>query len=1184
MFLKCIEMTGFKSFPEKTVMHMNGSITGVVGPNGSGKSNVSDAVRWVLGEQSPKTLRGSVMQDVIFAGTQKRKPRSFCEVSLIFDNSDNRISSTYSEIQVTRKLYNSGESEYYLNNIKCRLKDILSMFRDTGIGKEGYSIIGQGRIDEILSERSLDRRRIFEEASGIMKYRVRKEEAERKLEKTRFNLVRIEDILQEQKLRLDPLKIQADEAMSYLKLSDRLRHLEVNLFLHSYDSGNDRIEKLKLTKKALLEEKDQKEKQLRDFGKLLLSDQENAKGLEEKRAELSNSLSLSLAEIEHVEGEINLCDERIANTEKDSERLEHELKEEGEKVAALTEDGNKNNLRISMIGREIEGLRETIKSIDDDLLALTSEFDDRVRIIETVQNDKLSAIEKISDIKSVTSGLKEKESYMLQKLDETDERLTAAEKQKAEFEVLLTRLKEELDLSEKRSSEIKDSYNEKIYTKNSESAEIAEIRKQIETAKREHTACVSSVRMLHDMQNSFEGYLGSVRKLLLAAKNDPIIRTHMIGTFASLISVPQKYETAVESCLGAALQDVVVNDEYDAKYLISYLRKNDLGRVTFLPLKALKPKSLSEVERKLLESDGVCGVASELISCSKDIKKALESLLGRTVFVEDNDTAIRIMRENHYTFRAVTLEGDVFNPGGAITGGSMRNERTYLVSRDRRVEEIKKKEADLSEKIESLETVLNLKQKELDDIMEQIESARRDLHTNELKISADREKFDTLTISSDDIEKSISALNTQKVNLSNDLEAVRNKIAKYDSIRSDIQQASDTKNEDYKRMEEDYNKKSAAIEEKKKIMHDAEIKEAELYKENNAVLNDNIRLKKEKQELEGSIAIKNKTLELNSESKGNLLKLKGELELLYQQKKLISEEIRSKQDNIIESRADLERALSERDENISALRQELSDISEKVLRCDFNTEKTETGIVDIQNKLWDSYHLTYANALPFKEKIIISETQAESEEVKQKIRDMGSVNPNAIEDYNELKERMQSLAAQKDDLINAEGDLHKIIASLLDEMKKTFKTSFEQINRYFNQTFQELFDGGSARLILEDEQDIMECGIEIVAEPPGKRLQKISLLSGGEKALTAISLLFALLKINPSPVCILDEIDAALDDANVYKFSEYLQKYARKMQFIVITHKKPTMAICDSLYGFAMEEKGVSKLLSVRLD
>ena len=551
---------------------------------------------------------------------------------------------------------------------------------------------------------------------------------------------------------------------------------------------------------------------------------------------------------------------------------------------------------------------------------------------------------------------------------------------------------------------------------------------------------VSSVKMLGDMRESFEGYQDSVRRLMLASKGNSELGGHIIGTFAELISVPQKYETAVEACLGAALQNIVVEDEYDAKTLISYLRKNDMGRVTFLPLKALKPRTLTAQEKGSLGNAGIFGAASELVSCDEKSAKAVEFLLGRTVIVEDNDTAISLMRENQYSFRTVTLEGDVFNPGGAITGGSMRREKAGIVSRDRREEELKKQSAELTEKVNNIESSILTLKKQHDALMNEIEGIRRELHDNDVSVSADKEKLEAVTASAVIVAGSISEIKSQTDTFIKELDSVKKEIEDCETLQDDIQQSSEERSEGYKRLEEEYNNNAALLEQKKQRMHDAEIKTAELLKEKTALVTDTLRLVNEKQENSRSRALKKKTLELNSESMENLKKLREELKEADKQKTSVSDEVRKKQEGLARKRNELSRKISESEEKLIKMRQELSDASEKIIRAEFNIEKAETGLQDAQNRLWDNYRLTYANALPMGEDINISEATAETEDIRQKIRDMGPVNPNAIEDYSELKGRMETLTTQKDDLIRAEEDLHVLIASLLDEMRKTFKT------------------------------------------------------------------------------------------------------------------------------------------------
>ena len=558
-------------------------------------------------------------------------------------------------------------------------------------------------------------------------------------------------------------------------------------------------------------------------------------------------------------------------------------------------------------------------------------------------------------------------------------------------------------------------------------------------------------------------------------------------------------------------------------------------------------------------------------------------LLGRTVIVEDSDTAIRVMRKCGYSFRAVTLEGDVFNPGGPITGGSLRREAGGLVSRERREEELKARAQKLEAQIKSLEAANKQKETEREKLSAEIEEARKALHDNEIALAAGREKQQSLSAAAADAASALALLQTDKESAQRGIEEARVDLEKVAVQQSAVQQSDEAEREEFALREDEYNKNAALIEEKKQQLHDAEIRIAELFRENTAVMNDNMRLGQELQEIEKSFSSKRKTLELNAESKENLLQLRAQLEELLAQKTANLDGLKIQQGDMFKNRETLQKGISEREEQLAELRRQLDETTEKRIRTEVAAEKADAGLVAAQNRLWETYQLTYANALPERVPINVGEAQAEAEQLREKLRDMGSINPNAIEEYQQLNERITSLTTQKDDLAKAEQDLHQLIASLLVEMRRTFRLSFEQINKHFSATFKELFGGGRAELVLE-EGDIMECDIDIIAEPPGKRMQRLSLLSGGEKALTAISLLFALLKINPSPVCILDEIDTALDEANTDKFAEYLSHYSQKMQFIVISHRKPTMAVCDTLYGFAMEEKGVSKLLSVKLN
>ncbi len=1183
MFLKRIEMSGFKSFPEKTEIELEGLITGVVGPNGSGKSNVSDAVRWVLGEQSARALRGSVMQDVIFAGTQSRKPRSYCEVTLTFDNNDGRVGTEFTEVQVTRKLYRSGEGEYYINGSKCRLKDILTLFRDTGVGREGYSIIGQGRIDDILSEKSIDRRRVFEEASGIMKFRVRKEEAERKLERTRFNLVRVEDILVEQSQRVGPLKSQAEDAAAYLEVAKRLKHLDINLFLHNYERTKERMEKLAQSKQELLEERAHIEREIEKLTQRQAGEQNGVRELEHAGDALSEKLSGSMAEIERTEGEMRLCDERIAHIQKDTARVTQEIEEAEQRKKSNQFRRDEGRRKAEKAAREMEQCRARVDALGTELAELTGAFQDKLKRIEAVQNAKLKSIEQLGEIRNQIFALEEKQRNTVQRIEEITRRAASAERDHQTAQQAMLAAEAEMSVLSGASAKLRDTFNTRVFEGRQLDAEIAKDQQTLGDAKRELAASAASARLLTDMRSSFEGYMDSVRKLMLSAKGRADLRSRIAGVVADCMRVPAQHEVAVEACLGSALQNVVVGDEYDAKALIAHLRENRMGRVTFLPLKALKPRLLSAQERAEIREAGVYGVASDLVSCDDAVRPAIDFLLGRTVIVEDNDTAIRIMRKCGYAFRTVTLEGDVFNPGGPITGGSLKREAGGLVSRERREEELKQRAEALEAQICALEAALQKKADMRARLETDMDEARKALHDNEIALAAGREKQQSLSSATAETAGTLAALQREREEAQNGIAEARAALEQVTAQQSAMQQSSETEREEFAQMEEEYNKNADLIEQKKQQLHDAEIRIAELFRESTAIMNDNMRLEQETQELERSGAAKRKTLELNAESEENLRQLKVQLEELHGQKFAALDGLKTQQGEMFRNREALQKGITEREEQLAGLRRQLEEAADKRLRMEIAMEKADAGQTAAQNRLWETYQLTYANALAERSPISVTEAQTEAEQLRERLRDMGSINPNAIEEYRELVERIESLTTQKEDLQKAEEDLHQLIASLLAEMRRTFRSSFEQINKHFSTTFKELFGGGRAELAL-GEGDIMECDIDIVAEPPGKKLQRLSLLSGGEKALTAISLLFALLKINPSPVCILDEIDTALDDNNTDKFAEYLSRYSQKMQFIVISHRKPTMSVCDALYGFAMEEKGVSKLLSVKLN
>ncbi len=969
-------MTGFKSFPEKTQMQLKGSIIGVVGPNGSGKSNVSDAVRWVLGEQSARSLRGGMMQDVIFAGTQSRKPRSFCEVALLFDNSEGRFGSEYTEIEVTRKLYRSGESEYYINRSKCRLKDILELFRDTGIGKEGYSIIGQGRIDEILSEKSIDRRRVFEEASGIMKYRVRKEEAERKLERTRQNLVRIDDILHEQSILIEPLKKQAEDASVYIDLVSRLKMLDANLFLNAYDKSKEKIARLELQRMALEEERRDKQKLLEDLNAKHARQQDGARQIEEAGSALADRLSISMAELERIEGEVRLCEERIQNNEKDSERIRQDIRDADEKAAAITVNEKTNAARLMQIEEETEKQKQTAAQTAKELEVLSDDSMERMRIIEAAQSDKVEAIEKEADMRGIIFALEEKQKSLNLRKAEVQEKLDTLAAEGTKTKESVARLDENLKTLAEKAAGLRTAYNEAVQKGYKLSETLADLKSVLDKLTNEKASSVTSAKFLRDIKAGFEGYAESVKRLMIAAKEDADLGKLIIGTVADRIIVPAEFETAIETCLGGALQNIIIGNEYDAKQLIAFLRSSNLGRVTFLPLEVLRPRYLTESEKAAIRQAGAIGIASELVSCT-GVQKAVDFLLGRTVVTKDSDTAIRVMRKCAQAFRTVTLDGDVFNAGGSITSGSVRRTGSGLISRDRREEELKQRAESLDEKIAEKQKELEKHSAEHRGIMADIEDMRGALQGCEVEAAAVKERREALLAAMKEADKNKEKLFNEDKALGQNIENTLSEIDRYAGLQNAIRASSAHKDEDYKRLEEQYREKTSKIESLKQRLHEAELRCAELFRENAAISNDMLRIGLEKQEIERKRASLSKTLELNAESGVNFVQLKKQLESTRDEKAVLLEEQKQQQGNMAAGRVEALRALAELEHGIEQARTAQTAAAEKSIRTDFLIEKAQSDIEAAQNRLWDTHQITYLSALEIRQDIDVSRAQAE---------------------------------------------------------------------------------------------------------------------------------------------------------------------------------------------------------------
>ena len=1185
MFLKSLDIYGFKSFADKAELRFTKGITAIVGPNGSGKSNVGDAVRWVLGEQSAKQLRGGKMEDIIFGGTQTRKKLSFCEVTLLFDNTDRELPIDYSEVAITRRLYRSGESEYYINKNACRLKDVIELFLDTGIGKEGYSIIGQGKIDNILSNKTEERRAVFEEAAGIMKYKTKKLEAERRLERTRDNLSRLGDILNELGSRLEPLKEQSDKAQQYLLLREKLRELEVNFYLYQHGISERKKEEIRAGMQSIEGEQEEKTRLAGELNAQLSQTESRISGLEEDLAQARASILSLTAAIEKESGECLLFNERAENLIKDSQRLEAELQNAAASQNALNQAAHGDSqaleelrAKITIQTRELAEEEEQQKKFNARLASQSAE-------LEAEKNKILSALNNLSDVKSNISRYETMRQNIFQRNQRAEERFKALERERRNIVEAINAQKEAAAALEEKKRQI-----EALKGKNAEQLkqliiEINKTQEEYNQASNRLQSANSRLNMLTEMKNDYEGYQQSVKQLLKRCAGQPQIQKHICGVLAQLINAPKEYERALEAALGGALQNIVTPTEEDAKALIEYLRANNLGRATFLPVSAIKGKFLSPQEQaSLRECAGCRGTASQLIKCPDEYREIINNLLGRTAVCEDMDSAIGLARRNRHSFRIVTLKGDILNAGGSMTGGSSQSRLTSLLGRTREIDETAQTVQGLKTQCARAKDRLSELGREQKELQDQLSELERELHQADILSTRDTERLDKLNGDMSQNQAETDALLLEGEQLKETLDELEKNISQINSMQGGLEQNSVQAQEALTARQAEYNKQLIERDRLSETLTSKKIRLAELEKELSAALSGLNRTQSEikrtdelKARLEKEITARAAQLEdINTQS----VQAGREVE----KKKAALEREQERANAMDKARQELLEASKELQRKIKDLEQDALIASERRHKLELSLQKVDSDITVMEQRIWDEYELTYAGAEELRQEgFKVTGAQTEISRLRRAISQLGSVNVNAIEEYVSSKERFESLTAQNEDLLKAEKDLNRIIEDVTKRMEAQFKEQFAVINGYFGQTFKELFGGGRAELRLENSQDILGSGIEIVAQPPGKALQLLSLLSGGERALTAIAILFAMLKLKPTPFCILDEIEAALDEANVYNFASYLRQFAEKTQFIVITHRKPTMEEADALYGVAMEEKGISKMVSVQL-
>ncbi len=1186
MKLKKIEIYGFKSFADKYEIPFEGGITAIVGPNGCGKSNVADCVRWVLGEQSAKLLRGSSMQDVIFNGTEKRKSMSYCEVALVFDNREKLFPTLdYDEVVISRKLYRSGESEYALNRTPCRLKDITEYLRDAGMGREGYSIIGQGRVDELLSAKPEDRRAIFEEAAGISKFKARKLEAERKLARTRDNLEKVSLVLDEKARMLEPLRKQAETAKKWLDLREQLKYHEINTYIHQYDTASEAKSqisgKLNEINEALSLKSQQYEQKIAAYNESMYNLNSLDKNLETLRNEL---LELTVG-MEKQTGNMKVLQERISSFKASSERLSTENDDLGAQLGNINRDmelNRRNYARLEALVKKLLSEEEAVKTEYTNTVETLTQKESEAQFN---QQSLLEAMDKLAEIKSNLSRLetekaaleKDIESYKLN-LDLMREEMNVEQKN---LDATQIRLKENAEEYLKLKEELKDN----ISRDNDILSEVSSYTDKSEKLSEKLIASKSRQKILNEMRTAFEGYTFSVKNLLKDSKTDSEVSGRIQGVVAQIVSMDAKFETAIETALGSAMQNIITSDEEDAKWLISYLKRKNYGRVTFLPLNAIKPRHIDSSYNAALKSEGCYGAADQLVRYDAKFDRVIKGLLGGTVVSENMDAAIGLARKTHYAFRIVTLDGDVINPQGSITGGSRKNDIANIFSHER---ELKELNAALSKIQQELNDYQQKKQELVEKhekLEERAQHIRQSLHELEiekaLKTEDEQKRQQTLGELSSEIkvtEKNSQQAEKKLASINEDLNSV-GRLENLIQSKTQDSKASDQKSQQLF----DLLKKSRDELQEKLTAKKMEITQAE-----NNISNctaDYERFTARSQELKQKIDANAAEIESN---KAQINDIERAIEKSVTNVNKIDagriDEIKVKLSNLDKHKLELQQNVSALDADREGLMSEIQTLRENRTKQEMLLIKVDEDIEKMQNNIFEQYQLTYETCLTFKDADYnAQEGMPLINQLRRKMAALGNINVDAIDQSRELSESYEVECSRRDDLLKAEDDMVKIIKDLSAEMLSRFETNFQQIRLNFVKIFKELFNGGTADLILQDSDDLLEAGIEIVAQPPEKKLQSITLLSGGEKALTAIAILFAILRLKPMPFCILDEIEAALDDANAGRFAKYLRRFSEETQFVVITHRKPTMELADNLYGVTMEEKGVSKIVSVQL-
>ena len=1180
MYLKRLELQGFKSFADKTVLEFMPGITSVIGPNGSGKSNISDSIRWVLGEQSMKSLRGTKSLDIIFAGTQNRKSLGFAEASLVFDNSDGALPIEYTEVTVTRKIYRSGETGYFINKVPCRLKDVLELFMDTGIGKDGYSIIGQGKIDEILSNKSEDRRNIFEEAAGIVKYRTRKQESEKKLERTKLNLLRINDILSEIETNIEPLKAQSEKAKKYLNIREELKNIEIGLFLYNIEKYKKELEEIVKDEEIYNSQLSDEEGKLERIKQLKEELKNEIDEITLKIEEMSNIGFESQKEIEMLNSDINVANTRIVNNKENAVRYEKEIEEAQQKLESLKE--------------EIEQKKQKRENLKENKIKYQTELEEKeaelAKLTKTLSDKELE----IEGYKQTVETNTDKKYELQSEINTQEINHENYEKRQKQIKNEITNYISELDSTRLQKEEIAKGFYEIEKKRNKIVSNLEEINRQKEEVDKkikayetninayqsEERIKQSKLKFLIETEKEKEGYIKSVKSLLKDCENIKELGKGMHGVLANIIEVPEQYQTAIEMCLGASLQNIVTETEEDAKKLVEHLRKNNLGRASFLPITSVRGRKLDKIKG---HEKGVIGIASDLVKYDKKYEQIITNLLGRTVVVDNMETAIKVAKQNGYTFRIITIQGDVINSSGAITGGSVAKKTVNILGRGREIEKLEKEITNLKNKIEEKIKEKEQYEESIEDIIENATSLEKELQEIDITYATEKQKLISVEENISKIELRLNKIKEESSLLETEKE---NSINKKEKIQKDIIEL----NKETEKLSKIINEYVELNKDNQKYIDDLNFDITNLKISVSSFDESESSIEELQERINGEIeatntSIRNKEEQIEQIKQDNF-NLGQSIEEIQEKIVTIKEEVKnsgSKIEDLKAKRIEKNEKLSKQENETTEKFKVIEDLKAQIVKIDVKKTKHEDEINAIINKMWEEYELTPNSVQDYKKPENIALTQKNVNSLRKELRELGSVNIDSIEEYKTMKERYDFMSEQRVDLEDTMAKLRKIIADMTQTMKEQFRTQFAIINKNFAEVFKELFGGGNASLKLEDEENILECGIDINVQPPGKKLQNMMLLSGGEKAFTAIALLFAILKINPAPFCVLDEIEAALDDVNVYRFAEYLKKFSSNTQFLVITHRKGTMEAADTVYGVTMEENGISKLLSMKL-